>query len=529
LPIEQSSIINLQWKMDIVPAQPRVFLVGAGPGSPGLLTVRAAEVLARADLVVYDQLVPERLLELAPASARKVCVRDLPGQHPDKYPHIHKLLIDSARSGQVVVRLKGGDPLIFGRGGEEAEALRGAGIAYEIVPGVTSALAAGAYLEIPLTHRHHASALALVTGHELPNKSGNRLDWKALAAFPGTLAIYMGIARLPLIVAELIRHGKSPDTPAAIVERVSWGEQRSIYSRLADLEETRRNAGLEAPGLILIGEAVAQRATSPWFESRPLFGERVLVTRPAHQAEGMVRKLEALGAVVSRLSAIEIREPADLRPLDRALGQLRSGKWDWLVFTSANGVHAVLRRLGALDRDARDLGAVKLAAIGPKTADALRAYHLRADVVPEVEFSSEGLARALGPVVSGQRVLLARANRGRQLLRDELASRAAQFEQVVAYDQVDAVDPNPTALDGLRRGEIRYVTLPSANIARAVLQTFDETIRGRIERGEVHLVAISPETGGAIRERGYRVAAEAAVYTEDGLIDAVVRLARRQT
>jgi uroporphyrinogen III methyltransferase/synthase len=510
------------------PANPRVFLVGAGPGSPGLLTVRAAEVLARADLVVHDQLVPARLLELAPPTARKVCVRDLPGQHPDKYPHIHELLIESARAGQTVVRLKGGDPLIFGRGGEEAEALRGAGIDYEIVPGVTAALAAGAFLEIPLTHRHHASALALVTGHEMPNKPGNRLDWKALAAFPGTLAIYMGIARLPVIVDELIRHGKSPDTPAAIVERVSWGEQRSVYSRLADLEETRRNAGLEAPGLILIGEAVAQRSPRAWFESRPLFGQRVLVTRPTHQAEGMVRKLEALGAVVSRLSAVEIREPADLGPLDRALDQLRSGEWDWLVFTSANGVHALLRRLDGLGRDVRDLGTVQIAAIGPKTALALREYRLRADVVPKSEFSSEGLARALGPLVEGKRVLLARANRGRDLIHRELARTAARVEQVTVYDQIDAVEADPSFLDALRRGEIRFVTLPSSNIARGVLSSVDEIIRGRIERGEIHLIAISPETGKSIRELGYPVAAEAKVFTEEGLIDAVVELAARE-
>src|SRR5262245_60255624 len=319
-------------------SQPNVFLVGAGPGSPGLLTLRAAEVLARADLVLYDQLVPERLLDFAPAAAQKVCVRDLPGQHPEKYPHIHKLLIDTAKAGKTVVRLKGGDPLVFGRGGEEAEALRSAGVRYEIVPGVTAALAAGAFLEIPLTHRKYASAIALVTGHELPNKPGNRLDWKALAAFPGTLAIYMGIARLPVIVGELLRHGKSQDTPAAIIERASSGEQRTVYSRLADLEETRRNAGLEAPGLILIGEAVTHHPPRPWSEARPLFGRRVLVTRPSHQAAGMVRKLERLGAVVYRLSAMEIREPADFAPVDRALGQLRAGEWEWLVFTSANGV-----------------------------------------------------------------------------------------------------------------------------------------------------------------------------------------------
>jgi uroporphyrinogen III methyltransferase/synthase len=502
-----------------------VFLVGAGPGSPGLLTVRGAELLGRADLVLYDQLVPPRLLDLAPAHAERVCVRDLPGQHPDKYPHIHKKLVEAATAGKTVVRLKGGDPLIFGRGAEEAEALRAAGLAYEIVPGVTAAIAAGAYLELPLTHRMYSSAVAFVTGHELPNKPGNRLDWKALAAFPGTLAIYMGIARLPVIVSELLKYGKSPDTPAGIVERVSVGEQRSVFATLATLEEARRHAGLEAPGLILVGDSVAQRAPHAWFESRPLFGHRVLVTRPAHQAAGMVRKLETLGAVVSRMPVVEIREPADFGPVDRALDRLRAREWDWLVFTSANGVHALLRRLEALGRDLRDLGSVKLAAIGPKTAEALREYRLRADVVPAAVFSSEGLAAALAPHVAGQRVLLARADRGRDLLRDELAKVAA-VEQVAVYEQADLADPDPAILDALRRGEIRYVTLPSSNIARGVLGGFDETIRGRVERGEIRLVAISPETGNAVRELGLPVAAEATTFTEDGLIQAVVELAR---
>lgn len=396
---------------------PRVFLVGAGPGNPGLLTLRAAEVLARADLVLHDQLVPERLLDFAAPTARRMCVRDLPGKHPDKYPHIHELLIATAKAGKTAVRLKGGDPQIFGRGGEEAEHLRAAGVPYEIIPGVTAALAAGAFLEIPLTHRSYSSALALVTGHELPEKPGNRLDWKAIAAFPGTLAIYMGIARLPVIVAELLKHGKPPDTPAAIVERASTGEQRTVNGRLSELEELRRRGGLEAPGLILIGEAVAHRPEHSWWEKRPLFGQRVLVTRPAHQANDLSRKLEELGAVVFRLPTVEIREPADLAPLDRALEQLRNGEWDWLVFTSANGVHALLRRLEALGRDLRDLGRVKLAAIGPKTADALREYRLRADVVREANFSSEGLAESLKPHVAHQRVLLARASRGRNVAK----------------------------------------------------------------------------------------------------------------
>lgn len=508
------------------PANPFVYLVGAGPGNPGLLTVRGAEVLGRADLVLYDQLVPERLLDLAPAHAERVCVRDLPGTHPDKYPHIHKKLIETAAAGKTVVRLKGGDPLIFGRGGEEAEALRAAGLDYEIVPGVTAALAAGSFLEIPLTHRMYSSSIALITGHELPSKPGNKLDWKAVAAFPGTLAIYMGIARLPVIVAELLRYGKPPDTPAAIVERASTGEQRSVFAPLGDLEEARRHAGLEAPGLILIGETIAQRAAHPWFEGRPLFGQRVLVTRPPHQAAGMIRKLEHLGAVVSRLPAVEIRDVADFAPVDRALGQIQRGEWDWLVFTSANGVHALLRRLDAIGRDLRDLGRIKLATIGPKTAAALREYRLRADVVPDVTFSSEGLAEALKPHVAGQRVLLARANRGRELLRDQLA-QVSTVEQVTVYDQVDVTAPTEAVLDALRRGEIRYVTLPSSNIARGVLAAFDDTIKGRVERGEIRLVAISPETGNAIRALGYPVAAEATTFTEDGLIETITALTRQ--
>jgi uroporphyrinogen III methyltransferase/synthase len=280
---------------------------------------------------------------------------------------------------------------------------------------------------------------------------------------------------------------------------------------------------LEAPGLILIGEVVALRAAHPWFDARPLFGQRVLVTRPAHQAESMVRKLEHLGAVVTRMPVVEIREPADFTPLDRALEQLRRGEWDWLVFTSANGVHALLRRLDALGRDLRDLGSVKLAAIGPKTAEALREYRLRADVVPATTYSSEGLAEALKPHVAGKRVLLARANRGRELLRDELA-KVATVEQVTVYDQVDMAEVDASVLDALRRGEIRYVTLPSSNIARGVLNHFDQTIRGRVERGEIRLVAISPETGKAIRELGLPVAAEATTFTEDGLIQSVIEL-----
>jgi uroporphyrinogen III methyltransferase / synthase len=507
------------------PTEPLVFLVGAGPGDPGLLTLRAAEVLASADLILYDQLVPSRLLDFANPAAEAVCVRDLPAQPTDKSSTLLSRIVEAARQGKRVVRLKGGDPLVFGRGGEEAESLRESGVAYEIVPGVTAALAVAAYLDIPLTHRGHTSAVAFVTGHELPNRPGTRLDWEALAKFPGTLAIYMGIARLPVIVSELLRYGKPPDTPAVICERASTGAMRSVSATLTDLEAVRRAAGLESPGLILIGESARHRPLASWFEQRPLFGRRVLVTRPRHQAGGMVRELERLGAVPFSLPTMEIREPTDPAPLDAALAALRSadGGHDWLVFTSANGVHAVVSRLAKLGRDLRDLGRVKLAAIGPKTAAALHEYHLKPDVVPATAFIAEGLVESLRTAVHGQRVLLLRANRGRDHLPTELA-KVASVEQVVAYEQVDAVDTGSEAFNSLRRGEIEFVTLSSSNVARALLAHFDDTLKGRVARGEVKLVCISPETGRVVRDLGFGVSAEAEVYTSDGLIAAVRKL-----
>ncbi|MCS7021805.1 MAG: uroporphyrinogen-III C-methyltransferase [Gemmataceae bacterium] len=508
--------------------EPRVFLVGAGPGSPDLLTVRAVELLQQADLIIYDQLVPERLLAVARPNADRVCVGDLPGRHADKTGPVLDLMIAAARSGRCVVRLKGGDPLIFGRGGEEIAALRQAGIAFEIVPGVTAALAAGAYLEIPLTHRRYASALALITGHECPEKGEGRLNWQALAQFPGTLAIYMGINRLPQIVACLLEHGKSADTPAALVSHVSWATQRRIVCRLGELERVQQRAGIQPPALILIGEAVGQQVDQPWSERRPLFGQSVLVTRPAHQATTMIRRLERWGAVVYHWPALVIRPPADLTPMDTALDELALGQWDWLVFTSANGVHGLLRRAWERGRDLRLFGSVRLAAIGPKTAETLQTYHLRADLVPERQFSSEGLAAALRPCVRGQRVLLARADQGRDVLPQALRDDVQKLKQITVYEQAPGAPPVPAVLDSLRHGAIRWVTLTSSNIARRFLEYCDAAIEQQIRQGKVGLVAISPETANVVRQAGLPVAAEANTFTEEGLLNALVDAVRNQ-
>jgi uroporphyrinogen III methyltransferase/synthase len=499
----------------------QVFLVGAGPGNPGLLTLRAVECLARADLVLYDRLVPPRLLEHAPPGCERVCVADLPGCHPERWPHIHHLLIDAARRGKVVVRLQGGDPFLFGRGGEEAAALREAGIPYEVVPGVTAGLGAAAYAGIPVTHRLHASGVVFVTGHEHPDKPESRVDWAWLARFSGTIVIYMGVSRLAQITRALLDGGKLPDTPAAAIRWGTTGVQRTVEAPLGELAATVQREPITAPALVVIGAVAGLRPLLAWAELRPLFGKHVLVTRPRHQAGDIVRRLEELGAVPVVLPAVEVREPADWGPVDGALADLP--RYQWLVFTSANGVHALVRRLRQTGRDLRALGGVRLAVIGPGTADALRSYHLEPDLVP-AEFRSEALAAALKERARGQRVLLARADRGRDVLRQELG-QVAEVDQVAVYSQVDALEEAPDVLGRLRSGEIEYVTLTSSNIARALLRALDAETRGRIETGAVRLVTISPVTSAAVRELGLPVAAEAAEYTTAGVVEVLLRLA----
>lgn len=501
---------------------PQVYLVGAGPGHPGYLTLRAVECLAEADLVLYDRLVPARVLEHAPARAERVCVQELAGHHVERPPLVHQVMIEAARQGKRVVRLKGGDPFIFGRGGEEAEALRQAGISYEIVPGITSGLGAAVCAGIPLTHRNHASGVAFVTGHEEHDKGQSAIDWSILARFPGTLVVYMGIGHLPRIVAALLEHGKPADTPAAAIHWATTGDQRTIEVPLCDLPTAVQEGGLTAPAIIIIGPVVALRSHLAWFEQRPLFGKRVLVTRPRHQAADLANQLEQLGAVVFLLPTVEIRELTDWSIVDETLAKLAT--YQWLVFTSANGVHALIGRLRCLGRDLRALGGVKLAAIGPATADALRGYQLEPDLVPD-EYRSESLAAALKERAAGQRILLARADRGREVLQTELAA-AAEVTQIAVYSQVDAIDLHSEVLDCLRRGEIDYVTLTSSNIARAFINALDATCRGRIEAGEVKLISISPVTSAAIRELGLPVAAEATEYTSEGVIAAILNHAR---
>jgi uroporphyrinogen III methyltransferase/synthase len=500
--------------------EPRVFLVGAGPGHPGLLTLRAVECLAKADLLLYDRLVSPRLLEFAPAGAERVCVTELAPHHVERCPHVNEKLVEAAREGKRVVRLKGGDPLIFGRGGEEAEVLRAAGIPFEIVPGVTAAIAAAAYAGIPLTHRLHSSAVALITGHENPDKPDSQLDWSALARFPGTLAVYMGMSRLPQIVQNLMEHGKPGNVPAAVVQLASTGNQQTVSSTLSRLPVEVEKANLKSPAVVLIGEVVKLREQLAWFEQRPLYGKSVLVTRPKGQAGDIARRLDELGAQVHLMPTVEIQEPLDWSPVDHEIGRLSS--YHWLVFTSVNGVDAFVCRVRKLGKDLRALGHLKLAVIGSATADALRRFHLEPDLIPE-KFRSEDLAQALRAKVRDKRVLLARADRGRDVLRTEL-SQLAEVTQIAVYRQTDAITRDSEALKSLSEGEIDFVLVTSSNIARVLVGVLDEDARKMIQTGRTKLVSISPVTSAAIQDLGFRVAKESREFTSMGVIEALLEL-----
>jgi len=497
----------------------RVYLVGAGPGDPGLLTRRGEAVLALADVVVFDHLASSRLLDLAPPNALRICAGKSIGHCNLTQDEIHQLLIEHARAGRTVVRLKGGDPLVFGRGAEEAQALRAAGIPFEIVPGVTAAVGVTAYAGIAVTHRDVSSAVAFVTGHNDPeSETGrNQLDWEALARFPGTLVVYMGVTHLEAICRTLIAQGKPADLPAAVVESGTLPCQRSIRATLGTIAEAARRAGVGPPALLIIGSVVALRDELGWYERLPLFAQRIVVTRPREQGLPASAGLEALGAEVLLAPTVEIRRLTNPALLDSAIDRL--AHYDWLVFTSANGVRFFLERLVERGRDLRVLGHVKLAAIGPSTAQALAQFHLRADLIPE-SYRSESLAEVLGRIAPNQKILLARADRGRAILKEEL-QKLAEVDQVPVYHNADAEALPEAVIERIQEGTVDWITLTSSAIVTRLHDLLPQSARERLGR-DVRLASLSPVTSETARNSGWNVSVEAAEYTWDGLVRALI-------
>jgi uroporphyrinogen III methyltransferase/synthase len=503
-----------------------VYLVGAGPGHPGLLTLRGAEVLAQADVVIYDHLANDRLLGLAPPEVVRICAGKSSGHCTLNQDQINALLLEHGNAGRVVVRLKGGDPLVFGRGAEEAEHLARHGIRFEIIPGVTAGVGATAYAGLPLTHRSLSSAVAFVTGHGNPEAEDEpplmrperlRLDWTALARFPGTLVVYMGVTHLAAICRTLQKHGKPGSTPAAVIESGSLPAQRVLEGTLSTIAEEARREDARAPALLVVGPVVERRSELTWYERLPLFGLRIVVTRPSDGGIQSASILEALGAEVVLAPTVRILPIADPAPLDDAISRLR--KYDWLVFTSSNGVRFFMERVLYLGQDLRALGHLKLGAIGPGTAKALSTYHLRADLVPGA-YRSEALAEALRAHVTGSRVLLARADRGRTLLREELG-RVAHVEQVAVYQNADVLSLPEAVVERIVAGTVDWITLTSSAIATGLHSLLPEEARRRLGR-DVKLASLSPVTSKTASELGWEIAAEATVHTWEGLVEALI-------
>jgi len=507
-----------------------VYLVGAGPGDPGLMTARALELVGSADAIYYDRLIPPGALDGARDDAELVYVGKAPGVPSVPQEEIGERLIEAARGGKSVVRLKGGDPFVFGRGGEEGEALRGAGVEFELVPGITAGVAATAYAGIPVTHRDDASAVAFITGHEDPEKEESALDWEALARFPGTLVFYMGVKRLRDNAAALIAAGREADEPAAAVERGTMDGQRTVVATLGTLAETVERENVSAPALIVVGPVVQRRESLAWLERRPLYGRRVVVTRARAQASGLAKTLRGLGAEVVELPAIRIEPLLESNEVRSAVEMI--GEYSLICLTSPNGVRLLFEALGAAGLDARALAGSKkqqvgqdepavapqpgpvVAAIGPGTARALAAHGIAADIVPK-RFVAESLVEALAEVeVSAKRVLVARAAEARDVIPEHLSGRGAEVDVVALYETVRE-EPSPEAVEAAQSAD--YVTFTSSSTVRNLTEALGE----RFPR-KARIVSIGPVTSEAVRDAGLKVDVEAKRHDIEGLVAALL-------
>ncbi len=498
----------------------KVYLVGAGPGDPGLLTLKGQACLARADVVLYDYLANPALLGHARPEAERIYVGRRGRGAYLKQADINRLLIDQARQGRTVVRLKGGDPFVFGRGGEEAEAIAAAGIPFEVVPGVTAATAAPAYAGIPVTHRTMASTVTFVTGHEDPTKEAEALEWPKLGTAHGTLVFFMGMKTLPAIVARLTQEGRAPETPVALIHWGTWGKQRTLTGTLRDIVARSAEAQFEPPTLIVIGEVVRLRQTLNWFETKPLFGKRILVTRARAQAEEFSRLLIDAGADPVECPTIETVPPVSWASVDAAIRDVAGFRW--LIFTSVNGIAPFMSRLDAAGLDTRALGHLKICCIGPRTTDELRRHGLRADLVPE-EFQAEGILKALAREgVQGCRILIPRAEVAREILPEQLRAMGGEVQVVAVYRTVRPAASVDALREALRTRTIDMVTFASSSSVRNFADLFADQAELRRAMGDVSVACIGPITADTVRECGLEVAVQARANTIPALADAIV-------
>ncbi len=496
-----------------------VYLVGAGPGDYRLISVKACDCLKKAQVVVYDRLADERILRYAPADAEYIYVGKASSNHTMKQEDINQLLVDKAAEGKCVVRLKGGDPFVFGRGGEEGLLLQQNGLPFEIVPGITSAISVPAYAGIPVTHRAVATSFAVVTGHEDPTKSKSNMRWEHLSTGVDTLVFLMGVANLPHITKKLIENGRPADTPAAVIRWGTKPEQRVLMTTVGTAAEDVAKAQLKPPAIFIVGEVVRLREKLQWFDepkTHPLFGKTVLVTRARSQASKLTARLEQLGAKVIETPAIRLEAPADAyKALDEAIARLAD--YQWLIFTSANGVERFFDRLLAAGRDARALGYAKLAAIGTATAEKLKQYGLMADVIPQ-EFRAEGIIEALkGKLPPHAKILLPRAQEAREILPEKLRELGAAVDVAPAYQTVCGDVDGEALREQLAGGVIDLVTFTSSSTVRNLIQILGSAAPLQT----VKTACIGPVTADTARQNGVEPDMVADTYTIDGLVETI--------
>ncbi|HEY6325024.1 MAG TPA: uroporphyrinogen-III C-methyltransferase [Candidatus Cybelea sp.] len=493
----------------------RVHLVGAGPGDPGLLTLRAAELLRAADVLLYDALVADSIVALAPPDCERIFVGKRRGAHAMPQDEIERLMIEKARAGKRVVRLKGGDPFVFGRGGEEAQALRDAGVAFDVVPGISSAVAAPAYAGIPVTHREHAASFTVITGHEDPAKPATALDWAKLADPQRTLVLLMATATLAEIAQQLVEHGLDPATPVAVVQDGTRPSQQTVSGTLATIADEAARANVGSPAVVVVGGVAGLRETLRWFDTDALFGKRVLITRAGHQSDAFARALQERGVEAISAPTIAVEPPDDPRPADDALGELAS--FAWIVFTSRNGVDAFFERLAARGGDARAVGGAKIAAIGARTAERLERHGIRADLLPAMYVGEELAAAIVARSRAGDRVLLYRASDARDALPRALEVAGRRVTDVAAYQTVVARDPD--FAEKVARADV--LTFSSASTVRGFVALLGSSAAAVAAARGKCVACIGPITAEAARGAGLNVEVVASVYTTAGILDAL--------
>lgn len=497
-----------------------VYLVGAGPGDPGLITVRGRECLSIADLVVYDYLAGEYLLSFARPDAELIYAGKIGGAHNHEQWQINDLLVEMALSGKVVARLKGGDPFIFGRGGEECEALKAAGIDFEVVPGVTAAIGAAAYAGIPLTHRNVTTSVAFVTGHEHPDKDESEIDWQRLSLGSGTVVFYMGVKNLPLITGSLIDHGRNPETPVALVRWGTRPEQQVLEGTLSDIAEKAHKSGFKAPAVTIVGEVVRLRQTLRWFDSKPLFGKTVLVTRSAEQAGEFSAILNSKGANVLECPTIGLLPPDSWDSLDAEINRLAG--FDWTIFTSANGVSFFFERLAAKGLDARAFAGCRICAVGSKTAAHLASHGIKPDLVP-ADYKAEGVVAEFSKMtMNGMNVLLPRPDKGRDIIQKAFAGMGASVAAPLTYCNVIPPQLPPRIIQALEEKCIDCVTFTSSSTVDNFAKMLGENRMLHLMAG-VKVAAIGPVTAKSCRELGLDVHIEPETYTLDDMTEQIVK------